>query len=202
MYKNTLFRKYKLSAYLENSLNNFRQEIDSLSLVYLNENKPEEIASTIISKYTLQVPKLILEKMSIDAIESQVWVDDRMSGFINRGQGGVTVKGLAITVTIPFEGGSSQLFECMASTYSLSGTPEAQIQEGKVVLTYETVEKDPEKIKLLWNRDIELINQNLAWINADLQKHNSVLSSLVTVAIAKRKGDVESVTDLISKLRQ
>lgn len=180
----------------QESLNN---EVGSLSLAALKE-KEIIIVNDLISKYSLTTPVLEKDKINVDAREAQITLNtyDSRTVFAD---GPIITKGLAINVEIPFKG-ESMLFQTMPSSYSLSGTPVAEIHPDKLILYYETAEKDPEKIKQLWQADIQAIEQNLEWIGRDAMQHNSSLKSSVEAAIARRKQEATDSESLIAKLKE
>lgn len=194
---NNLFRTYDLDQHLRGLMNSLVSEIGRLNSEQLE--KPD-LNKELIEKYSLHAPVLHEDQIRVDARESEVGV--RADRFISHyDEGVVYVKGLAITITIPFTG-TAQLFECRPSTYSLSGTPDAQVNQGNLILNYETTEKDPEKIKQLWNKDISDIKQNLEWIDRDLTRHNSSLSHVVETTLASRKKEAGEYRSIIDELKQ
>lgn len=196
---NNLFREQRLDDYLRSRLQTISSEIDRLT--------PEQIAAEenvignkLLEKHGLEVPTLNEGAIQIDAHEAQIAVrgNSRIHSF---GDGTSLVKGLEISVTVPFDG-DSKLFHYMPSTYSLSGTPDAQIFENRLVLSYETAEKDPEKIKQLWARDISDIKQNLEWISRDIAANNALLQNSMASLVSRRKQEAGEYKSIIDQLKQ
>ena len=151
----------------------------------------------MLEKHNIVVPFLLEDKIKIDTKEKEIVIDNRNSRFLHNGP--VRCMGLSITVNIPFKG-PGNLFECHPSTHSFSGTPNAVIENNSLILYYKTTEKEPEKIKNLWQKDINDIKQNLEWIKKDILNYNSSLEAGIKTLLANRKKEAGESQDLISKI--
>lgn len=194
-----LFRDNKLDAYLRQRSSALETEIRNLSLSEITAKTDEELVQQLLAKYQVTAPVLDESKLDIEAHEAMVQVRDHFSSRFDRG-GVVSVPGHSITIRVPFSG-PGELFKCTPSTWSPSGTPDATIESGNLVLHYETTEKDPEKIKSLWKNDLGVINQNLGWVEKDLAGYNASLVSNMQAALNKRKKEAEESKSLIDKLK-
>ena len=192
-----LFSEYSLSDYLRKVLISLDEEIKGLSYEQISDVDEGDLIGQLITKYQVNIPTLDKKNIDIDAKEATVSVKPEF-GFDD---GPINVPGLFIIVKIPFSG-SVDLLKCRASTYSVSGTPEAEIESGNIVLQYETVEKDSEKIKNLWAGDIKSIQQNLSWIEKDVVGHNSSLENNIKTSLTQRKKEAEENKSLIDKLKE
>lgn len=195
-----LFRDNNLDAYLRARGQQLDAQIMGLSIEKFKAiNEPEFISKTV-NEYTVTAPTISDNKIKVDAKEGDVTIGGRSHGYWDD-EGPFTVQGLHITVSIPFTG-DPDLFTCRPSTWSSGGTPDATIMDGQIILSYETNEKDPEKIKQLWLGDIQAIKDNLGWITRDVAGYNSSLERNVSASYSKRKKQAESSQSLIEKLKQ
>ncbi len=195
--KQSLFSKYPLDGYLRQAKSSMDQEIKNLSYQKINEHGEENLVKTLLEKYRIVIPTLSEDEIKVDAKEQEITVDNRNSRFLHDGP--IKRMGLVITVSIPFEG-IDDLFQCRPSTYSLSGTPGADVKDNSLVLYYETTEKDSEKIKALWKNDIKEIKQNLEWIKNDISNYNNSLEADINKVLINRKKEAGESEDLISKI--
>jgi hypothetical protein len=189
-----------LDAYLRDrreKLNAHVQALDSNKLSNTDENI---LAKELVDKFTLQSPTLLEDRKKIDAQEANITVDRTNSIFFDDDDRPYTTKGLNIRVEIPFNG-NSELFNFTPSTYTLSGMPEGTVQGGNLVLVYETVEKDPEKIKQLWQHDLGQINQYLGWIAKDLLTYNASLENGIKAQLGQRKTEAGTHQSLINAIK-
>lgn len=193
------FSEYSLDAYLRQVTASLDAEVKGLTFEEINQGDEGQLIERLTNKYKVKAPTLDESGIDIDAKEATISVR-REFGFGDE-SGFVDVPGLSITVRVPFSG-PADLFKCRASTYSVSGTPSADVESNNVVLYYETREKDPEKIKGLWKGDISSIQQNLGWIEKDVTSHNSSLENNIKAAIAQRKKQAGENKSLIDKLKE
>ncbi len=191
-----LFSECSLGDYLRQTIFSLEKEIKDLSLEQINGVDEKDLLDQLVMKYQISAPILDEGKIDINAQEATVSVN-RQFGFDD---GPVDVPGLSITVRIPFSG-FGDLFRCRASTHSMSGTPCAEIEGGHLVLYYETIEKDAEKIKGLWKSDIGSIKQNLGWVEKDTISHNDSLENIIKAGLMRREKEAEENESLINKLK-
>lgn len=199
-----LFQDGYLSSHLsgmEMSMDNHIQGLDRQKVISIDESV---LVQELMGKFTLHTPRLLEEKISIDPQEAEI--------ALNRGRNSRdvfgddyyderTVKGLYIKVTVPFEGNGS-LFRYRPSTFSLSGTPSAQVENEYVVMEYETAEKDEGKIKQLWEHDIAEIKKHLEYVNTDVKQYNNSLEQRIRSRVANRKKEAGGNQSLIDALRR
>ncbi|MCK5412752.1 MAG: hypothetical protein KAI57_00040 [Candidatus Pacebacteria bacterium] len=193
----SLFCKRSFDEYLRQVKSSIDQEIKNLSFQKIEEDEEEKIINTILDKFDVVIPFLLEDKIKIKAKEQEVVVGSRDSRFFHDGP--FKRMGLSVTVNIPFEG-LGDLFEYQPSTQSLSGAPSADIENNSLILYYETIEKEPEKIKNLWQKDINDIKQNLEWIKKDILNHSNSLGAEIKTLLVNRKKEARESQDLINKI--
>lgn len=192
--KNNLFSTYSLDAYLKNKIEPLRIEVHSLA-PQVSQAEDSALLQKLLQIYSVQAPVIYEDRMAVDAKEADIVIP----GGTRINLTDMTVKGLSITVVIPFTG-EPDLFYCRASIYTISGTPDAEVTNTTLTLHYETTEKDPEKIKSLWLADIASIKKNLEWINKDATLYNSMLENTIKTNLANRKKEVNDYQSIISQL--
>lgn len=186
-----LFSEFRLDNYLRQRSQALQSEVLSMPIKQLSETPETELIKKLFSKYQIE-PLVINDKaIEISPKEEMITSPNELSGG--------SIQGLSINVSIPFSG-FSELFRHTPSTWSPSGTPDANIQDKNLVLHYETTEKDPERIKTLWLDDIKVIKQNLNWIENDLNSYHNTLERNIIDLLARRKKQAEENKSLIEKL--
>lgn len=195
--RHRLFQEQRLDDYLESLSNKFKSEIKSFGLDKLNQEE-HILIKMLTQKYSVQAPAIDDNSAQIKAEEALIRSNGSNSG-IDFEDRIMTVNGLSLIVEIPFEG-NAQLFQCAPSRSTLSGTPNADIKDRKIILCYETAEKDIEKIKSLWTKDIQAIKDHLNWIDQDLLNYNNCLLGSIKTALQKRKKEAEDNLSIINKL--
>ncbi len=196
-HQSPLFSEASLDSYLRDKIETLDTDIQSLSGQKLMNTDEATLVKEFVDRYTLNAPKLIEDKKIIDAQEADVTV----RGNFDFDEGPFNIKGLAITIKIPITGDAELLHLRPTSyTYSMGHQGDVLVQKELLVLTYETAEKQPEKIKQMWQQDLEIINKNLINIERDLANYNSSLQSNVNSMLSKRKkesGNNQSLIDAI-----
>lgn len=193
-----LFREYDLGAIMRAQIEALKKEVQDIPHEELSQKKDSEIIESLSLKYSFNVPTLKVDEMTVSPEEAEIQVRD---DFFSRHENGlVAVNGFRITVTIPFIG-DKDIFRMQPSTMSMSGTPNPTLTTNSLIFTYETREKDPEKIKTLWNSDIKDIQQNLDWISRDAGNHNSSLENIIQERLNQRRKDADSNQAIFEQLK-
>jgi hypothetical protein len=195
-HENYLFCDGALDTYLRQRGEQLRIEVQELSSEKLANVDESTLTKELVSKYKLQTPALMEVQKVIDAREGDV---DVSGSFLNDNQT-YMAKGFHITVKVPFSG-DAELFRYRASTYSISGTPAATVHSGELILSYQTSESDPEKIKQLWQKDIGELNNHLGWTDKDIAAYNANLERTVGSIISQRKTEALSHQSVIDKIK-
>lgn len=198
--QNKLFAEVHLSDYIQSKNESLASAVKNLDSIRISNTAEDILIKEFIDAYTLMVPKLAEDQIRVDPREADITINQRDLIF-NDDERSYTTKGLNITVEVPFVG-NYELFRCRPSTFTLSGTPEASIQGNNIVLQYETIEKDSEKLKQLWLSDIAEIKQYLGWVEKDLMEYNSRLETNTKNLLVKRKQECDVNQSLINQLKQ
>ena len=195
-----LFREFPLENYLRAISESMEDAIEHLRFDEI-EGREDVLAEELAAKYKPIIPEIFEDQMKLDIQEAKVTLSGGDSRF-DYDDGPVTVNGLSVTVEIPFKG-DSRLFQCMPSTYTVSGTPEANLRDSQLILNYETTEKkDHDKIKSLWMGDIKTIKDYLSWIERDMARFNDSIKNNIMAALRRRKKEASDTQELINKLKQ
>ncbi len=192
-YENHLFRDGYLDQYLRERMEELQTEVKQLNIAGLSDSDEETEVKKLLQKYSLQTP-ILGEVKKVDAQETDIEVPSMLHDDET-----YTAKGLYVSVEVPFTG-DAELFQLRASTYSGSGVPTAMVHSDKLILTYQTTEKDPEKIKQLWPNTLAEINKHLEWTKKDVLTFNQHLTeevSKLVVERARESGNNQSIIDQI-----
>lgn len=191
-----LFQKQDLARYLAMRSEAIEKEINGFSPRQLDQVE-DDFVNTLVDKYTLKTPSLDEGRANVSPREENI---NPYPNEHEHDSEPVLVRGLAITVTIPFEG-RGDLFEWTPSRRSLSGSPSAKIEGGNVILYYETTEKNPEVIKQFWAKDIATLKEHLSWVADDVSHYNDSLRTKIIAALSRRKKEAEDNQSLINSLK-
>src|SRR3989344_1118341 len=135
---NRLFQEYSLDDYLRQIGNSLNEALRNIPLSRIEESGEEALTKELFGQFKISAPVIEEEKIDIDAKEADIEVIPEI-GFRD---GPIMLRGFVIVVKVPFSG-NGEMFNFRASTYSMSGTPEGEVEDSNIVLNYETREKDP-----------------------------------------------------------
>jgi len=113
----------------------------------------------------------------------------------------IVVPGTQLKIAIPFEGDPA-LWRMRASTHSMSGYPDLEVGNGKVVLvlSFPDDKADAEALKGQLERDVRSLAEAVGWIRSDVLAHNSALERLVPDAIRRKREKALAATNAVAAL--
>lgn len=199
-----LFHDIDLHNSLETSKQKIKQEVDQYSNQEILANDFEILIENIFEKYYICPVKIFDEEFAKRSLV-QGKIKKHVDPFFRDVYGNdyVSVDGIIMKFFFPYEG-ESDLFRCKASTFSLSGYPDAEINNGYVVIEYEyelnevdTDEKKDEAIKRL-NHAIESIRTGINYANTDVMSFNGEIKALTLQCLQEKKKKVESFYSVAS----
>jgi TIR domain len=169
-----LFMGTQLSTILANKRVDLRHEIDTLDVSDVLESNAKELCFKIVTKYSMHVPILHLEKKSL--INFQDRKQDSFSGSIDV---------LDYTIAIPFEG-DAELFSLWPSRYS-TVFPRGNIKGQTLRLYFSVPKGKPETLEATFERELGLVNRYLDYVRQDVEKYNDALNQLAYETLTRRR---------------
>jgi len=112
--------------------------------------------------------------------------------------GPVYLKGISITISLPFEE-NSELFNYKPSRFYFNPARGA-IKDKELHIIYETLEHDKEKIKQAYEHDINSVKKYLDFINRQIDSYNQELDGFIREIVKIRKKKLLDDLGLISSL--
>jgi len=188
-----------LSSFLDHRKNSIKTEIEAYdSNEFLNLSE-EDLYQYLISKYKLKSPGIIDDQIHIsDTHEVDIDVSqDQMRAIFDRSKP-VYIKGVSITISIPFDG-NGELFNYKPSRFDFN-PPRGIIKDNELLMIYETLEQDVEKIKKAYEHDINSVKKYLGYTNQQINNYNQELDGFLRDIIKKRKKKLLDDLGLISSL--
>lgn len=187
MVQNLLFNtKGELRNYLERSKSDLEREIESMEPDYLLNVRLEDLSQYFISNYSINAPKIHEDEIYVyNQQEVDIDVGSDRRRFIRDRSRPFYVKGIAITIAIPFDDDGS-FFYYKPSTFTYS-PPSGEINGQEVHLIYEEVEHSSEELKKTYTRDVNEIKNYLEWVKRDVESFNQSLESLIKQIFTRRK---------------
>ncbi len=186
---------------LESFKTGLRDEIQRQDREYLLKANEEELCNYLTSRHTLEVPVLHDEnKNAHPAQDVDIDVSGRFVYAIHDDEGPHYVKGISITIAIPFEG-DGQIFHFRPSAYSMSGI-RGMVVENEIHLKYQRLpqDMDAEKLKKEIDRDIKAIRDHLQTMARDAETHNNFIKLETKRLVTNRKERILKDEGLVGNL--
>lgn len=199
-----LFCDIDLRQSLDISKEKIRQAIDKYSNQEILANDFEILTENLFWEFYIQPIKIFDEEFSKRSL-IQGKIAKRVDPYfrdIYRNEY-VDVDGVTMRFYFPYEG-ERDLFRCRASTYSLSGYPDVDIDNSYVIIEYEyglSEVDSPEKTNTVFKRlerDIDLIRKGADYANADVVCFNDAIKDLALQYLQEKKKKVESFYSIAS----
>lgn len=182
-----LFTKDDLYHLLEHHKSQIKKEVDELDQNYILRASESDLAQHLIDKFHLDPPRLLKDSIYVDEpheIDIDVSGDPRYDfGFSHRGR--PSVKGIRVTIHVPYEG-EAELFRWKPSTFTLS-FPHAQIANDELLLVYDILSSDQERLQQRYQQDVNNIDQNLQSVRSQVEECAKQIPGIVSAAISSRK---------------
>ncbi len=164
-------------------------EIKSLDNDYVLSVSITKLEEYYLSKATIEPIELYVEDYHI---EEKKQIQKDVSHDFNRaifpGERAF-VPGTKLRIAIPFTG-EKELWRIRPSTYSLSGYPEIEIKDDRIIIEIEYADDsvNVESIKSQINREISSLSNAISNLNTDVHAHNaSIKGNIISTLQYKKK---------------
>lgn len=195
-----LFSQYELRAYLADREHKINAMIEGFTNDEIMGNDLAILCDAVCNKYRVEPLVLMEENTNLRKVKNgkvRKWFDAARY-WTEGGRGEFReVDGVTLTFAYPFTGTES-LFDCQASTFSLSGYPEVEICNGHMLFelayTIDESRQDGWKDRVInqINEARRRVQQGIDWINNDLVTYNHGFETRIMNLLKDKKGKVET----------
>ena len=193
-----LFRSKDLSALISTWESRLKDEIEEWNPNRILSTSEHDLVAYLVGRFTLDPPSLLRDQVYIDQ-EGETNIDVSRRFEYNLGRlGPYHVPGSYVTVGIPFEGDGG-LFRFKASTYS-SNPPYGQVSGSSVLVSFQDVKLDPQRLRNEIDTLLGNIEQHLEWIRNDCNQWNDRVLEIAKQCIHNRKQRLLEHSDMVSAL--
>jgi hypothetical protein len=193
-----LFRKYDLSATLENNLAKTREAIRRLSADTLPTELDDATLDRLTQQHSLSPVELRENDISVDVEEAQVDVSRNSMRNVFGDPGPIYVPGQRVRYVVPF-GGDGGLFQCRPSSFTLS-PPRAIVQGTELIFEYTVPLEDVPRTKRAFEEELANVKGYLASAHLQLSDHNAKIRSIIITAIQQRTEQLRAAQQNIDAL--
>ncbi len=189
-----LFSSGLLHAFLDHKRQQLDQEILGFQRDYLLNASEEDLCTYLINKYKLETINVDVDKKEI--VETRPIMAQRTSMW---GDGQYHAQGQLIVLAVPFEG-DPELFKYQPSSFLMRGVS-ACVKANELVLQYEVVDEDSQRVDNQITQDIKAIIQNTSAVTRDVSAYNQELLPRVPNAVVARKQTLLSQLTFVDSLK-
>lgn len=199
-----LFHEHDWHSLQQHLSGQVEQDVAGMDPDRLLNTDPGALCAYIVEKYSLNLPQIRKEDISVDQREVGIDVSRRFdygfSGYEPR-----EVPGMEYEVHVPFTGDAG-LFKTRPSQWS-SNVPRGELRERESILVHRVrdVHLDPDQVNASIDGFVNTINEWLGWLKASTEQWNSQLSgkanNLVEARRQKLIADRNAASQLKYKLR-
>ena len=193
-----LFSKYDIFGVIEGTKRRLADEVDRLEANYLLNSSEEDLVRAIASEHQLDVP--VLDLNGVHTLDFQETKIEAHRSYLNGWQSGM-VKGVKITIAVPFEG-NSEFFDVRPSSYIYGGEMPDYIEIGpnQLQMIYVRADNDGEALKRSYQAYLTTLNQNMTSLSQSAREFNSALEAQVRQLIQRRKQGLDTYAKMATSL--
>jgi hypothetical protein len=182
-----LFEQHSISDVIRNETAKIKDVIQKLEPNYLLNASEEDLIQALVSELRLDVPVLNEEgihtsdfgEVDIDVSRDPMrMIFDRTKPFF--------LKGVRVTVTIPFDGDAGFL-HVRPQSFSWQDLGDVRVTQSEILLNFRRLDNDASAIKRGYESALQVINQNLASLRTSVDQFNSQLERQVRQELLERK---------------
>ena len=193
-----LFYTGDLRSTLEGHRQKAVEAIAALKPDYLMNVSEQDLIESLTKEYFVTPIELHNDKKCIEGPrEVDITYEGHHARFRYASEG-MTVRGTAVTVVIPFSG-DKELFKLRPPTFDFSSVY-ADVTEHEVRLDFRGTEMTSDQIKTESNQAIASIEKHIAWQRPTLDDHNSRIGTVISGAIAQRKAKLLKDMEMVASL--
>ncbi len=169
-----LFHKDKLRSVIERQGQKLSDEVDGYDRNYILNVSVDDLCKHLEDKYKIESLVLHKDKVYIKQHgDAQIDVSHDYNRVIFERDSPLYIKGTSVIFSIPFDG-DSELLYCQASAFTYS-PPRASVSDGEILVHFQEVDPNPDKIKQEFERRLSDIEQHVGYVNRDLRPFNDGL---------------------------
>lgn len=192
---------------IENQKRSLKNRIENLSNEEIMANDIEILTENFYQEFFIAPVTIYEEDESKRSSEQGIiskYVDPFDRDYNNRNKEYIDVDGVIARFHFPFEG-EQELFRCRATTFSVSGYPQIELEDGEIIFE---VRKTIDEVKHLSldkllegvQKSVDSIKQGISYANKDINDFNNGLKLLAWKQLNEKKSKVDVFFEFAKKL--
>lgn len=196
------FRDGDVHATFRNIVDKACHEIDKLDSQYILKASPTELEDCFVDKVTISPLVLHVDQQHIESQRTvQIDVNHDFRRAVFPGERAY-VPGTRLNIAIPYEG-DRDLWRIRPSTYSLSGYPELDVHDDRVVLDFSFPDDSPEdqqRLKAEIQNQIKYLAETVANQRSDVDRHNTTAPEHIRARLRAKREKALAATNAVAAL--
>ncbi len=199
MLPHLFYESGSLSNFLDNQKSSLKKEVENTNSNELLNLSEDDFCKYLIDKYRLKCPEIKENEINIsNTSEVDIDVSQDQLRFIRDRSQPFYLKGISITISIPFDG-DSDLFNYQPSRFTLN-PPKGLVHGQELHLVYETLDHDDKKIKRIYENELKSIKQYLNLVKEAVASFNNELEGFSREVVKNRKNKILADLGLVNAL--
>ncbi len=189
MLPHLFYENGSLSDFLDYHKFSLKEEVENINSDELLNLSEDDFCKYLIVKYNLKCPEIRDNDIYIsDTSEADIDVSRDFLRDIRDRSRPHYVKGVSITISIPFKG-DARLF-CYKPSQFTNLFPIGIVHGQELQLIYKTLDYDDKKIQGFYNYELSNVKQYLEWVKKDIAPFNDILEKFSREVVKKRKSKI------------
>lgn len=197
MRDDVLFWEYDWNQVVENQKVIATKDAGRMIKSDFESSSIEDLAKQLCEKYSLEVPKLDKDAISIKQREVEIDVSGDRDHYFSS-DGPHYVQGTAIDVRVPFHGDPG-MFKVKPNSWT-TVNPRGRVEANSIVFTISGTDLTQDNVRAEVDRKVGEIEQWLGFQENSIGNFSSELAQVVGHAIVARKKKLDADADLVSGL--
>ena len=193
-----LFYSLDMHAVIENQKRGLADDINSLTENDVLGTSQEDMVKYLIGKWVINPLTVDESKIRTDYGDASVDVSRDFHRFIIDRSRPYYIQGSRFRIRVPFTG-DADLFKCKPSTFNLN-PPRGKVEQSELVFTYDLTVEDREKVRELFQRDLENTTSYINWVNGDVEGFNRMLQGEVRQKLSARREKLLKDREVVASL--
>jgi len=181
-----LFNRVRIFDVLETQRQKIKQEVQALDANYVLSASEEDLIRSLVDQLSLEVPTMDESSIHMDYGEADIDARSLPNRHVFDRSRPVYIKGVQVTVTIPFEGDAG-FFQIQPQTFVWQDLPEAKVSMSELRITYLRTDHDAAAIKQAHEMALGILKRNLANLKTSVDEFNGQLERQVRSMFKERK---------------
>lgn len=189
----------ELTDFLRNRELAIAREIEFIESEDLLNASESDLCESIVTKFSLKMPEIMEDRINVsDHFETDIDVSQDRTRIIEDRNKPFHVKGTSVIIQIPFDG-DSQIFSFIPPTRTTM-RPIGSVIRNSIILTYQQVENDSDKLKARYLTDLGMVKQYLGFARGHVLGFNQSLPGKTKLMIKTRKDRLLASRKMVSGL--